>query len=74
MTDVVVTYSRDNPIIAIAVGLLLFFLMIRKPKFFFSVFFLALLLAGIFFAIMEMASSGVSQKEKVVEKGRKQIE
>lgn len=71
MTDIIVSFSRDNPIIAAAAGLLFLFLIIRKPKFFFSVLFLALFLAGIFFAILEIASSGVSQKEKVLQKGVK---
>jgi len=66
--DTVVSFSKDNVLIAIAVGILLIFLLYRKPKLLFTIFFISLLLAGVFYLISNVSSVGVSHKEKMIDK------
>ena len=61
----VVMYLRENPYIAGALGLLFLFLLFTKPKLFFSVVILVGILAGVFYLISSLASTGASQKEKM---------
>lgn len=61
-------YFRENPYIAGALGLFFLFLLFKKPKLFFSVLVLAGLLAGVFYLISNVASTGVSQKGKLIYK------
>lgn len=64
----IVTYFRENPYIAGALGLLFIFLLFTKPKLFFSVVVLVGILAGVFYLISNLASTGGSQKEKMIYK------
>lgn len=64
----IVTYFRENPYIAGALGLLFIFLLLTKPKLFFSVVVLVGILAGVFHLISNLASTGASQKEKMIYK------
>jgi hypothetical protein len=59
------TYFRGNPYIAGALGLFFLFLLFTKPRLFFSVLILVGLLAGVFYFISSVASTGVSQKGKL---------
>ena len=61
----IVTYFRENPYIAGALGLLFIFLLFTKPKLFFSVVILVGILAGVFYLISNLASTGASHKEKM---------
>lgn len=70
----IISFAKDNPIVAVAAALLLIFLIYLRPKLFLSLLFLALFLGGIFYLIMSMASSGVSQKGKLIDKGQRQIQ
>lgn len=70
----IVSFYGNNPIIAIFIALVLIFLIWRKPKFFFSVLFLALLLFGVIYLIINTATFGKEQKEKLFHKEEKQIE
>lgn len=70
----IISFAKDNPIVAVAAALLLVFLIYLRPKLFLSLLFLALFLGGIFYLIMSMASSGVSQKGKLIDKGQRQIQ
>ena len=63
------SFFGDNPIIAVAVGLVLLFLLIRKTKLFLVLFCLALLLAAALYFIMDVASIGKSEKGKIIQKG-----
>ena len=63
-------FAKAQPLIALAVLLILAYLMYRKPLFFFSVLILGLVLAGVLYVILSMSAPGVSQKEKLIEKGR----
>lgn len=70
----IISFAKDNPIVAVAAALLLVFLIYLRPKLFLSLLFLALFLGGIFYLIMSMASSVVSQKGKLIDKGQRQIQ
>jgi hypothetical protein len=61
----IVMYFRENPYIAGALGLLFIFLLFTKPRLFFSVVVLVGILAGVFYLISNLASTGASQKEKM---------
>jgi hypothetical protein len=65
----IITFFQNNLFIAIVAAVLLVFLLYRKPKLFFTIFFIALLLAGVFYLISNLSSTGVSQKEKLLQKG-----
>ena len=58
----IVSFAQNNPIIVIVLVLGLLFFMYRKPKLFFSLLGLGLLLAGLFYLIMSMAGSGSEKK------------
>jgi multisubunit Na+/H+ antiporter MnhC subunit len=60
--DGIVSFAQNNPIIVIVLVLGLLFFMYRKPKLFFSLLGLGLLLAGLFYLIMSMAGSGSEKK------------
>ena len=68
IADTVTAFCRDNPIITVVVGLFLLFLLYRKPKLFFGLLCLALILAGVLYVIMDVASIGKSQKGQLVER------
>lgn len=70
----IVAFSKDNPVVAVAAAVLLVFLIYLRPKLFLSLMFLAVFLVGIYYLIMSMAGSGVSQKGRLIEKGVRQIE
>lgn len=67
--DSIISFSRDNPIIAVVVGLFLLFLLIRKTKLFLLLFCLALILAAALYLIMDVASVGKVGKGKIIQKG-----
>jgi len=64
----IISYYQANPIIAIAVGIIIVFLLWRKPKLFFLTLLISLLLAGVLYLIMDISTTGVSQKEKLLHK------
>lgn len=55
-----------NPVITVIVALVLIFLLYRKPKLFFLIFVILVVLAGVFYVILDVASTGVSQKERLI--------
>jgi hypothetical protein len=65
LTSSIVSFVQNNPIIAIVLVLGLLFFMYRKPKLFFSLLGLGLLLAGLLYLITNMAGSG-SEKKKAL--------
>ncbi len=62
----IITYLQTNTPVAIAAALLLVYLLFRKPKFFLTVFFIALLLAGLLYLVEELSSIGVSHKKALI--------
>ena len=69
--DGIVPFAQNNLIIVIVLVLGLLFFMYRKPKLFFSLLGLGLLLAGLFYLIMNMAGQG-SEKKKALTHGEEQ--
>jgi hypothetical protein len=67
--DGITSFSKDNPIIALVVGLLLLFLLVRKTKLFLLLCCIALILAAAHHFIMDTSSVGRSAKEKMIQRG-----
>jgi hypothetical protein len=63
----IVSFFQANLLIALAVTLLLTYMLIRKTKLFFLLFFLAIFLAGVFYMISSVSQTGVSQKRRMIE-------
>ena len=63
----ILSFFQDNIIIAIALGLILLYLLYKSPKLFFIVLFIALFLSGIYYVISDVASIGGHQKEKMIQ-------
>jgi len=61
----IVSFVQNNPIIAIVFVLAFLFFMYRKPKLFFTLFGVGVLLAGLLYLVMTMAGSG-SEKKKAL--------
>lgn len=61
-------FFAENIYIAIALAAVFILLLIRKPKVFFAVICLAALLVGALYLISTLSSTGVSQKEKLLQK------
>jgi len=59
-------------LIIIALGFIL--LMVRKPKLFFSLIGLGLLLAGLVYVIMSISGSGSEQKKKMIHEEEEQFD
>ena len=70
LTGRISDFAQAKPLIALAILLILAYLIYRKPLFFISVFILGLILAGVLYLILSMSAPGVSQKEKLIQKGR----
>lgn len=68
LTGQILVFAQAKPLIALAVLLILAYLIYRKPLFFFSVFVLGLILTGVLFVIFSISSSGVSEKERLIQK------
>ena len=66
LTGIVSDFARTNPLIVLGVLAVIAFLIYRKPMFFLAVFGLALLLAAVVYIIMDMSSSGVSKKQRMI--------
>jgi len=64
-TESIVSFAQNNPIILIIIVLGLLFFVYRKPKLFFGLLGLGLVLAGLLYLVMTMAGSG-SEKKKAL--------
>ncbi|MCL4477458.1 MAG: hypothetical protein M1508_14760 [Nitrospirae bacterium] len=69
ITSSVMSFFKDNPISAVAVGLLLLFLLVRKTKLFLVILLLAFILAAALYLITDIASVGKAGKGKIIQKG-----
>ncbi|MGA1869816.1 MAG: hypothetical protein ACMUJM_14875 [bacterium] len=63
---IIITFFQNNLIITIAVSIVLVFLLFRKPKLFFSLLFLGLLLVGMLYLVLDISSTGKSHKNKLI--------
>ena len=72
--DGIVSFAQNHVIIVILIVLGLIFFMIRKPKLFFSIFSIGLVLAGLFYIITILAGSGSEKKSKLIEEKEEQVD
>ena len=72
--DSIVAFYKGNPVVAVAIVLVLLFFIWRKPKLVFFLVFLALLLSATLYFILQAGSSGLSEKEKLLHKQYKESE
>ena len=70
--DGIISFAQNHPVIGIVLALGLLFLIYRKPKLFFALLFLGLLLAGVFYMIISMASRGSEQEKRLIHEEEKQ--
>lgn len=68
LTGQIGSFARSYPVIALVAVIILAFLIYRKPLFFVGIFCLVLILAGVFYVIMDASGSGVSKKERMIRK------
>lgn len=73
MNDII-SFAQNHTVIVIvlAIGLLIF--LYRKPKLFFGMLFVGLLLAGLFYLIMSLSGPGKEKKEKLIQEEEKQVD
>ena len=64
--DKIISFGQNNPLIALIVAVVFFFLIYRRPKLILSLLLLTLILAGIYFLIMDTASSVKIEKQKLI--------
>jgi len=57
-----------NPVITVIVALVLIYLLYRKPKLVFLIFVILVVLAGVLYVILDVSSTGVSQKERLIDR------
>ncbi len=70
-SDGIVSFAQNNPIIVIVLVLGLLFFVYRKPKLFFALFGLGLLIVGLLYTVMNLSGSG-SEKKKALTHEEKQ--
>ena len=71
--DSILTSLVDNPLVTITIAILLIIMLFRKPKIFFMIFFVTLLLGVILYVISIVSSTGVSQKKELIHKSTKDL-
>jgi len=64
----IINFFQDHLLFALAFAIVLLFLLFRKPKVFLTVSAIVLLLLGILYLISNIASTGVTYKEKLISK------
>ena len=69
--DGIVSFAQNSPIIVIVLVVGVLFFIYRKPKLFFSLLALGLLLVGLFYLIMSISGQG-SEKKKALTHGEEQ--
>ena len=68
LADGIISFAQSNTIIAIIIALILLYLMYRRPKLFFGLLSLVLIVALVFYMIASLAGSGSERKKKLIEK------
>lgn len=70
----VVSFGHNNPIIAIIIGLVFFFLLYRKPKVTLFLLVLVLISAVIYSLIMDTSSSAKIEKNRLINQSEKSMD
>lgn len=66
--DSVISFFQENLLIAIPAGIICVYLLFRKPKTFFTLLFVILVLAGMLYVISGVSSTGVQYKKTMIQK------
>jgi hypothetical protein len=64
----IILYFQTNIYVTVIVCFILFLILIRKPKLFFTLLMLTIIVLGVFYVISYIASIGVAQKKKLLMK------
>ncbi len=64
--DAIVSFAQNHTVIVIVLALVLLYFMYRKPKLFFGILLLGLLLAGLFYLITSISGPAKDQKKKLI--------
>ena len=72
--DGIVSFAQSHTVIVIVLALGLLYLMLRKPKLFFSILLLGLILAGLLYIIMGIAGSGSKQERKLMHEEEREVD
>ncbi|MEW6002236.1 MAG: hypothetical protein AB1638_06260 [Nitrospirota bacterium] len=70
----ILSLFRENLLITVVIAILLIFLLYRRPKLFFSILIITLIMAGVFYLISNLSSTAVSQKQKLLQKQDQQFQ
>lgn len=70
----IVSFAHNHTVIVIVLALGLLYLMFRKPKMFFGILLLGLILAGLLYFIMSIAGSGSEQEKKLIHEEEKEVD
>jgi hypothetical protein len=68
LADGIGSFVQSNTIIAIIIALILLYLIYRRPKLFFGLLSLVLIVALLFYIIANLAGSGSDRKKSLIEK------
>ena len=64
----IIAFLQTNLTIAIVAAAVLLYLLYRSSKLLFTILFIVLLLAGLFYLITDLSSTGLHQKKKMIRK------
>lgn len=68
----IVSFAQNNPIIVIVLAAGVLFFIYRKPKLFFGLLGLGLLLAGLFYLVMSISGQGSEKKKALTQEKEEQ--
>jgi Ca2+/Na+ antiporter len=71
--DSIVTFLRDNPLTVIALTFLLIIMLFRKPKLFFMISLITIILAAALYMISVVSSTGVTEEKELIDKSIKDL-
>ena len=72
--DTILSFAQNHTIIVIVLALVLLYFMYRKPKVFFGILLLGLILVGLFYMIMSIAGSGSEEKKRLFREDEKKVD
>jgi hypothetical protein len=68
------SFAQNHTVVVIVIAIGLLILLFRKPKLFFGMIFIGLLVAGLFYLIMSISSPGKEKKEKLIQEEENQVD
>ena len=74
LMDTFLSYAEGNTLTLIGLAVCLLLLFYRKPKLFFGTLFLGLVLAGVFYLIMNLAGTGSERKRGLLSEEERQTD